>query len=261
MALLEARHVSKRFGGDPGKKGTAGVLALDGVSCSVEEGTTLGVVGESGSGKSTLGEILGGLQKPTSGDVCYQGKNILGMSRSERRSFRREVQFIFQDPIASMNPSFTVGQVLDDPQRVLDPGSGKSQRQSRAREMLERVGLSDSLASRRPYELSGGQAQRVAIARALVAHPRMVICDECTSSLDVSVQAQILNLLRDLQEREGVSYLFISHDIGVVNYMADGMIVLEHGKLVESGAAQELVEHPHAQETRALVEGARELEL
>ncbi len=256
--VLEAREVSRRFAARGPRR--RGVLALDRVSCSLECGRTLGVVGTSGSGKSTLGEVMGGLLAPTSGEVLFDGRPLSGLGRDGRRGLRRSVQFVFQDPVASMNPSFTVARVLDDPQRVLDRGAGAARRRARSSELLEMVGLTDDVLGRRPAELSGGQAQRVAIARALLSHPRVVVCDECTSALDVSVQAQILNLLRDLQAREGVSLLFISHDIGVVSYMADEVVVLDAGRLVESAPTREVVEAPRAAQTRALIDAARGLE-
>ena len=255
MALLEARDIRHVFGsGSP--RGAGGVVAVDGVSLSLEAGRTLGVVGESGSGKSTLGEIVGGLLRPTSGAVLYRGSEVGGLDRRRRRAYRRAVQFVFQDPAASINPSFTVRRALADPQRMLRRDLGRDDIARRSEAMLERVGLPRAVLDRRAHELSGGQCQRVAIARALLVEPEVVICDECTSALDVSVQAQILNLLRDLQAELGTALLFISHDIGVVGYMADDILVMHGGRQVEVGPADELLARPRQEYTRRLIAAA-----
>ena len=214
------------------------------------------MVGESGSGKTTLAEMLGGLSAPTQGRVLYDGRDLRSLDRAGRRAYRRDVQFVFQDPLASMNPTFTVERVLDDPQLVLLGHRSKEERLARSAEMLERVGLSSTLLRAYPSELSGGQGQRVAIARALVVEPRVVICDECTSALDVSVQAQILNLLRDLQTMWGLSLLFVSHDIGVVSYLADTVVVMHDGRAVETGPTERVVTRPRDDYTRLLVGSA-----
>lgn len=229
-AILEARDVGRVFG-----SGARAFAAVDGVDFTLHAGETLGVVGTSGSGKSTLGELAGGLQKPTRGTVLFRGADVAKLDRLQRRVFRRAVQFVFQDAAASMDPRYTVERVLTEPMTLLDRGTARSERRGRARAMAERVGLDADVLTARPGELSGGQAQRVAIARALMASPQAVVCDECTSALDVSVQAQTLNLLRDLQDELGVAYLFISHDRGVVDYMAHRVIAMSHGRVVARG--------------------------
>ena len=239
------------------RSGTGGSLvAVDHVDVSVIPGTCVGVVGESGSGKTTLAEMLAGLCAPTQGRVLYDGRDLRALDRAGRRAYRRDVQFVFQDPLASMNPTFTVERVLDDPQRVLLGHRSKEERLARSSEMLERVGLSRTLLRAYPSELSGGQGQRVAIARALVVEPKVVICDECTSALDVSVQAQILNLLRDLQSMWGLSLLLVSHDMGVVSYLADTVVVMHDGRAVEMGPAERVVNRPREDYTKLLLGSA-----
>jgi len=227
--------------------------AVDEVSITIEEGKTLGLVGESGSGKSTMGEILGDLQRPTRGRVLYRGKDITEMTQEEYNNYRRNVQFIFQDPKSSMNPYYTIGEIIAEPLESLKVCCNEEERAKRVLEMIERVGLSGCSADKYPGELSGGQCQRVAIARALVVNPKVIICDEPVSALDVSIQAQILNLLRDLQQEFNIAYLFISHDIGVVNYMADDIIVLNHGEIVEKGEAGKVFSAPRHDYTKKLV--------
>ncbi len=251
-AVLEARGVSRTFG-----RGSQGVKALDGVSCTVERGRTLGVVGSSGSGKSTLGEILGGLQRPDGGEVLFEGAPLGSLDRRERSRYRRSVQFVFQDPQASMDPGYTVRRVVSEPLEMMEKGLTAEERDERVRVAVQRVGLGPEVLSKRAAELSGGQCQRVAVARALVTHPAVVICDECTSALDVSVQAQILNLLRDLQQEFETGYVFISHNIAVVGYMADDLIVLRDGRVVESGPAEQVLTSPREGYTRSLVQAAR----
>ena len=227
--------------------------AVDGVTLELYRGETLGVVGESGSGKSTTGEMLGDLQQPTSGRVLYKGRDIRALSAEEYRVFRRNVQYVFQDPKGSMNPNARIENVLAEPLLTLRLEPDPRRRADRAREMCAMVGLEESVLRKYPGELSGGQCQRVAIARALITEPEIVVCDEPVSALDVSVQAQILNLLNDLQARLQVSYLFISHDIGVVNYMADRICVMLHGKLVEQGTPEEVLLHPRQAYTQQLL--------
>lgn len=250
-ALLEAREVVRRFG-----RGRAQVTAVDRVSCALEPGRTLGVVGQSGSGKSTLGEVLGGLQPADGGAVLFGGADVRGLDRSGRRAWRRAVQFVFQDPQASMDPRYTVERVVREPLDMLEPDCPRAERAARVADMLARVGLGPEVLSKRPGQLSGGQCQRVAIARALVSRPSVVVCDECTSALDVSVQAQTLNLLRDLQRDLGTAYLFISHDIAVVGYMADDLLVMNAGRVREEGPADRVLAAPRDPYTRALVDAA-----
>ena len=229
-AVLEAIGMEKRF---PVKQQMLlrrrdTFQALQGIDLALYSGQTLGVVGESGSGKSTLGEIFGDLQQPTSGIVRYKGQDIRSLGEKEYRRFRRNVQYIFQNPKESMNPYYTV-------------------------EMLNRVGLPDSTLGKYPSELSGGQCQRIAIARALLLSPEVIICDECVSALDVSIQAQILNLLKDLQKEFSTAYLFISHDIGVIHYMSDFIVVINRGRIVEQGEGSQLIRTPKDDYTKRLI--------
>ena len=247
--VLEARAVTKRFGS---------LTAVDDVSFALYAGRTLGVVGESGSGKSTLGELVGGLTQPDAGEVLYDGRALATLDREGRRAYRRSVQFVFQDPVASMNPTFTVERALADAQRAL---FGRLRRAARehSREMLARVGLEpDVVMARHARELSGGQAQRVAVARALLAEPRVLVCDECTSALDVTVQARLLDLLRTLQDELGCALLFVSHDMGVVAQMADEVLVMRGGRVVERGSAGQVLTRPREAYTRTLVDAAFE---
>ena len=248
--VLEARDVTRRFRLGRGRD----LTAVDGVSLTLRRGRTLGVVGESGSGKSTLGEVLGGLQEGDAGSVLFGGTNVHSLDRAGRRAYRRGVQFVFQDPVASINPSFTVERALADPQQVLMPELSRSEIDERSRAMLRRVGLDPArVMGARARELSGGQCQRVAIARALITEPSAVICDECTSALDVSVQAQILDLLRELQAELGCAYLFISHDMGAVARLADDVLVMHGGRVVESGPVAQVLREPRDSYTRALI--------
>ena len=250
-ALLEGVDLTRTFG-----TRAHPFVAVDHVSCRLYAGHTLGVVGASGSGKSTLGELLGGLQKPTAGTVLFNGTPLAELGRSDRRAYRRAVQFIFQDPQASMDPSYTVARLLAEP---FGSACDRTELRRRSAQMLERVGLSAEVLGKRPGELSGGQCQRVAVARALITEPRVVICDECTSALDVSVRAQILNLLRDLQRDLGCAYLFISHDIAVVGYMADDLLVMDAGAVVESGPASRVLTTPASSYTKTLLDAAAQI--
>lgn len=256
MPLLYCTHVTKEFvtqrrilSGNPNIK----VTAVDDISLSIRAGETLGIVGESGSGKSTIGEILGGLQKATQGSVYFEGIDILDADKAQRKHYRRNVQFIFQDPKGSMNPHFTIEKVIGEPLVTLDVCKDKAKIKQEVARMIELVGLEADTIEKYPSELSGGQCQRVAIARALAVNPKVIICDEPVSALDVSVQAQILNLLKDLQKEFGIAYLFISHDIGVVNYMADRIIVMNRGSIVETGDAERIFKHPVEDYTKKLV--------
>jgi ABC-type glutathione transport system ATPase component len=250
--VLEARSVVRTYG-----HGRAAHHALNGVSCVVEPGQTLGVVGESGSGKSTLGEVLGGLARPQGGEVLFEGVPVRKLDAAGRRRYRRNVQFVFQDPQASMDPGYTVGRVVAEPLEMFERDLTRAERRTRVGQMLERVGLTADLLDKRPAELSGGQCQRVAIARALVARPAVVVCDEATSALDVSVQAQVLNLLHDLQRELGCACVFISHDIAVVSYVAARVLVLRSGRVVEEGPTPAVLNDPRDPYVRELVEAAR----
>jgi peptide/nickel transport system ATP-binding protein len=253
--LLEVESLVKHF---PVKRGllidreVSQVRAVDGVSFSVNRGETLGLVGESGSGKSTLCRAVLQLLPPTSGSVRFDGREIAGLSRRGMRPLRRGMQMIFQDPYASLNPRKRVGQIVGDPLRLQKAASGTELRR-RVQEMLERVGLSAEHYERYPHEFSGGQRQRVGIARALILNPKMIVADEPVSALDVSIRAQIVNLLADLQDEFGLTYLFVAHDIGVVRHVSDRIAVMHKGKIVEQGSADQVCEHPSDPYTKALL--------
>lgn len=251
-ALLQGIHLTRVFH-DANHK----VCAVNDVSIDLYPGMTLGVVGESGSGKSTLAQMVGGLLKPTKGRIVYDGMDTTTLTRVQRRVLRRDVQFVFQSPVESMNPRFTVMRVLTDPLIAARENLTRSQRTHLCEKALDRVGLPSTLLGKHPAELSGGQAQRVAIARALILSPKVLICDECTSALDVSVQAQILNLLRDIQCKLGTTYLFITHDMAVVSYMADEIAVMNTGRIVEAGMRKDVLGAPKDPYTRLLLDTAQ----
>jgi oligopeptide transport system ATP-binding protein len=254
--LLEVDDLVKHF---PIKRGILidrevdQVRAVDGVSFTVNRGETLGLVGESGSGKSTACRAVLQLIKPTSGSVKFEGREIAGLGRRRMRPLRREMQMIFQDPYASLNPRKRVGQIVGDPLRRQGVARGAEVRK-RVQELLERVGLASEHFNRYPHEFSGGQRQRIGIARALSLKPKLVICDEPVSALDVSIQAQIVNLLDDLQDEFGLAYLFVAHDIGVVRHISDRIAVMHDGKIVEQGTADQVCEHPKDDYTKKLLE-------
>jgi oligopeptide transport system ATP-binding protein len=253
--LLEVTDLVKHF---PVKRGILfdrevdQVRAVDGVSFSVARGQTLGLVGESGSGKSTACRAVLQLITPTSGSVRFDGQEIGGLSRRQMRPLRQEMQMIFQDPYASLNPRKRIGQIVGDPLRRQGIASG-SELRNRVMELLERVGLSSEHYNRFPHEFSGGQRQRIGIARALAPKPKLVIADEPVSALDVSIQAQIVNLLDDLQDEFGLTYLFVAHDIGVVRHISDRIAVMNHGKIVEQGSADQVCESPVDPYTKKLL--------
>ena len=250
--ILEATAITKDF-----KVKQKKFRALERVSFSLKEKEVLGIVGESGSGKSTLGEIVGGLQKPTSGCVYYDGKDISTLQGEEKKSFRRSVQFIFQSPKETMNPYFSIRNILSEPLRINYKTLSKDEIERSISDMLIRVGMDpNNTLSYRPSHFSGGQLQRIAIARALLLDPRILICDECTSSLDVSLQAQILNLLVSLKKEIGVSMIFISHDISVVRYISDRIMVMKDGHVVEIGESDDIITKPNDSYTKTLVETA-----
>ncbi len=253
--LLEVNHLVKHF---PIKSGVlidrevARVRAVDDVSFVLREGETLGLVGESGCGKSTLCRSVLQLLEPTSGSVKFEGQEIAGLSRSRLRPLRREMQMIFQDPYASLNPRKRVGQIVGDPMSLHGLASGAELR-SQVQELLERVGLSAEHYNRFPHEFSGGQRQRIGIARALALRPKLIIADEPVSALDVSIQAQIINLLDDLQDEFGLSYIFVAHDLGVVRHVSDRIAVMYLGKLVETSPGDVLYDRPVHPYTNALL--------
>jgi ABC-type oligopeptide transport system ATPase subunit len=228
------------------------VKAVDDVSFEINEGETLGLVGESGSGKSTTGYSVLQLLKPTGGSVQFMGKELTTMSRNDLREIRREMQIVFQDPYSSLNPRMTVGNIVAEPLTVHGVGTRRS-REASVRDLLETVGFNPDFTNRYPHEFSGGQRQRIGIARALALNPRLIVCDEPVSALDVSIQAQILNLLKDLQRDLGLAYLFVAHDLAVVRTMSDRIAVMNKGKLVEMGPAEQVYRNPQDEYTRALL--------
>ena len=231
-------------------------VAVKSASFDIEEGKTVGIVGESGSGKSTIGEIVGGLQEPTYGNVFYYGKNINNLSDDEYEDYRKSVQFIFQDPKGSMDPNYKILDILSMPLITTNIAKNKSEAEKLIDKMLIRVGLDLNTKNKYAAEISGGQCQRAAIARALLVKPKLIICDEPVSALDVSIQAQILNLLKEVQKELNISYIFISHDIGVVNYMSDTILVMKNGTIVESGEAKNVLLNPKEKYTKKLIESA-----
>ncbi|MBU0490917.1 MAG: dipeptide ABC transporter ATP-binding protein [Chloroflexi bacterium] len=229
------------------------VKAVDGITFSVRRGETLGLVGESGCGKSTTGRCIIQLYRPTAGDVYFEGQDLTKMKGQKLRAMRRNMQMIFQDPYASLNPRMTVGNIIGEPIEIHKLVSGKKERQERIQELLRIVGLNPYMANRYPHEFSGGQRQRIGVARALAVEPSFIACDEPISALDVSIQAQIINLLEDLQEQFGLTYLFIAHDLSVVRHISDRITVMYLGKLVELATRKELYDHPLHPYSQALL--------
>ena len=253
--LLVVTDLTKHFhvqGGTLVTRRVGEVRAVDGISFEIPEGRTLGLVGESGSGKSTTGYCVLQLIKPTSGSVRFLGQELTELSRGRVRKLRRDMQIVFQDPYSSLDPRMTVGDIVAEPLIVHGVGSRRS-RSARVRELLEVVGFDPGFTNRYPHEFSGGQRQRVGIARALALGPKLIVCDEPVSALDVSIQAQILNLLKDLQTEFGLTYLFIAHDLAVVRSMSDRIAVMQQGKIVETGPAEEVYTSPSHDYTRTLL--------
>jgi len=254
VPLLEARDLVKHFAtrGTAFRRGGDIVHAVDGVSLEVQRGETLGVVGESGCGKSTLGRLLVRLHTPTAGTIRFGGRDVTTLSRRQLRPYRREMQMIFQDPYASLNPRKRVGQILEDPFQIhgeLDRAAARR----RVRELLEIVGLSPDHVNRYPHEFSGGQRQRIGVARALALNPKLIVADEPVSALDVSIQAQVINLLDDLQDEFELTYVFIAHDLGVVHHVSDRIAVMYLGVIVEIGPSDEVFLSPVHHYTQALL--------
>ena len=253
--LLEVKDLHKHFPINEGllfERRVGEVKAVDGVSFDIAPGETLGLVGESGSGKSTTGYCILQLIKPTSGSVRFEGTELTELKREALRRMRREMQIVFQDPYSSLDPRMTVGDIVGEPLIVHGIGT-KRDRKIRIRELLDVVGFNPSYTNRYPHEFSGGQRQRIGIARALALSPKLIVCDEPVSALDVSIQAQILNLLKDLQRDFQLTYLFIAHDLAVVRSMSDRIAVMNRGQLVEIGPAEQLYTNPQDEYTKALL--------
>ncbi|HTW48280.1 MAG TPA: ATP-binding cassette domain-containing protein [Acidobacteriaceae bacterium] len=250
MPLLEATGLTKEYG-------TACVV--DGVSFALERGETLGLVGESGSGKSTIARMVLGLVEPTAGSVMFDGQPVTGVAQSRLRGLRRRMQPVFQDPYAALNPRMRVEEIVTEPLAIHEKSVGRAERRERCEELLRQVGLEASAMRRVPHEFSGGQRQRINIARALALRPELLVLDEPVSALDVSVGAQIVNLLRDLQRGFGLTYLFISHSMPLVRYLSTNIAVLRRGKLVEMGSRDAVCEQPREEYTRNLVAATPEI--
>lgn len=246
--ILEVKNLKKYF------NTPSGVLhAVDDVSFTLEKGKILGVVGESGCGKSTMGRAILRLHEPTSGEVMFEGRDITKISTEEMRKLRSEMQIIFQDPFASLNPRKTVSEIIGEPLRLHKIYKSAAEREKHVLELMEVVGLAERLVNTYPHELDGGRRQRIGIARALALNPKFIVCDEPVSALDVSIQAQILNLLKRLKKERGLTYMFITHDLSVVNYFSDDIMVMYLGKMVEYAPSEELFENPVHPYTKALL--------
>jgi ABC-type glutathione transport system ATPase component len=261
MALVEVRNLTKVFPlGEPifggGAKGK--VRAVDDVSLDIAQGETLGLVGESGSGKSTLGRLVLRLIEPTSGSVLFSGRDLVSATHGEMRRLRREMQIVFQDPFGSLDPRLRVEDIVSEP-LVIHENITRAARRTRVSELMHAVGLDDSVLRRFPHEFSGGQRQRIGIARALALRPKFIVADEPVSALDVSVGAQIVNLLAQLQRDFGLTYLFISHSMPVVRYLATRIAVMYRGKIVELGSTEQITERPQHAYTRSLLEATPEI--
>ncbi|MDM4720717.1 dipeptide ABC transporter ATP-binding protein [Micromonospora sp. WMMA1363] len=254
--VLETRDLVKHFPLTRGivfKKQIGAVRAVDGINLQLRRGETLGVVGESGCGKSTLARMLVGLETPTSGDLFVQGRNMSKVSATERRRGRRNIQLVMQDPYTSLNPRMTVGDIVGEPFEVHPDVLPRAKRRARVQELLELVGLNPDHINRYPHQFSGGQRQRIGIARALALNPEIILCDEPVSALDVSIQAQVINLLEKLQSELGLSYIFIAHDLSVVRHIADRVAVMYLGKVVEIGTEDQIYDNPTHPYTQALL--------
>ncbi|MCP5270457.1 MAG: ABC transporter ATP-binding protein [Burkholderiaceae bacterium] len=251
--VLEVRALAKSFFIKEGLFGKREFKAVQDVNFKLRKGHTLGVVGESGSGKTTMGLSLLRLHEPTGGEVIFEGKDLLKLSDAERQHMRRRIQVVFQNPYASLNPRFTIGQTLVEPMEIHGVGQDMADREQRARSLLEKVGLDGRAFGKYPHEFSGGQRQRIAIARCLTLNPDVLVLDEAVSALDVSVQAQVLNLLKDLQDEFGLSYVFISHDLAVVRFISDEVLVMKDGRVVEQAGAEQILAAPREDYTKRLL--------
>ncbi len=252
--LLEVKNVEKEYFSSAGFFGkSTSFKAVNDVSFTLYEGETLGLVGESGCGKSTLGNAILQLDKATAGQILYKGNDITKLNKDELRALRKEIQIIFQDPYSSLNPKITVGNAIMEPMQVHNLYANNAERKQKVLEILERVGLSEEHFNRYPHEFSGGQRQRIGIARTIALQPKLIVCDESVSALDISVQAQVLNLLNELKEDFGFTYIFISHDLAVVKYMSDQVLVMNKGKVEEINDADELYANPQKEYTKKLI--------
>ena len=246
--ILQVKNLKKYF------KTSKGMLhAVDDVTFSIDRGKTLGVVGESGCGKSTTGRAILRLIEPTGGQVLFEGKDVLSLNAKEMRSMRKDMQIIFQDPYSSLNPRMTISDIIAEPLKLHGIYKSAKEREEHVLKIMETVGLAERLVNTYPHELDGGRRQRVGIARALALNPKFIVCDEPVSALDVSIQAQILNLMQDLQSQLGLTYIFITHDLSVVNHLADDIAVMYLGQIVEKAPAVELFDHPLHPYTQALL--------
>ncbi|TGN29275.1 ABC transporter ATP-binding protein [Empedobacter tilapiae] len=259
--ILEVKNLKKYFYPSTlfGNATIPNVKAVDNISFKVYPGETMGLVGESGSGKTTLSRTVLLLEKPTAGEIYYNGLDITKLKKEEIRKLRREIQIIFQDPYSSLNPRQTIAQIITEPMQVHKIGQNKTERLQTASSLLQKVGLSDQDLNKYPHEFSGGQRQRIGIARALALNPKFIICDESVSALDVSVQAQVLNLLNDLKTEFSFTYIFISHDLAVVKYMSDQLLVMQHGEMKELDDADKVYAHPTTNYTKELIEAIPKL--
>jgi oligopeptide transport system ATP-binding protein len=253
--ILKVRDLSVEFTiGSGGLFGATKILrAVKNVSFDLYQGETLGIVGESGCGKSTLSRAIIRLLPATSGEAVWLGRDIQKMNPNELLGLRKDIQMIFQDPLASLNPRMTAGDIIAEPLKIHMPDIGKAERAVRVAEMMQKVGLLPNMINKYPHEFSGGQCQRIGIARALITNPKLIICDEAVSALDVSIRAQVVNLLMDLQKELGISLLFISHDIAVVRHIAQRIMVLYFGEVVEIGEAEQVTMDPHHDYTKRLI--------
>jgi oligopeptide transport system ATP-binding protein len=263
MSLLEIKNLKTHFPIRAGvlQRPIGWVRAVDGVSFAINEGETVGLVGESGCGKTTLGRTILRLIEPTAGEIWFEGRDITRLDSADTKPFRRKAQMIFQDPYGSLNPRMTVGTIIAEPLRIHKLCANKGAERERVAELLRAVGLSPEHARRYPHEFSGGQRQRIGIARALAVEPKFIVCDEPVSALDVSVQAQIINLLQELQEKLKLTYLFIAHDLAVVEHISDRVLVMYYGKLVEEASAEEIYAHPVHPYTQALLSAVPTIDL
>lgn len=246
--ILEVKNLKKYFDTPKGK-----LHAVDDVTFTIEKGKTLGIVGESGCGKSTTGRTILRLIEPTSGEIFFEGKDIAKYNAEEMRKMRKEMQLIFQDPFASLNPRKTVSEIIGEPLKLHKLVKNKAELTQRILELMTRVGLAERLVNSYPHELDGGRRQRIGIARALALEPKFIVCDEPVSALDVSIQAQVLNLLKDIQEEMGLTYIFITHDLSVVNHFSDDIAVMYLGQMIEKAPAEELFARPTHPYTKALL--------